>query len=82
MTPLAQLLRECTPEQRDKLATRAGTTTNYLYALAGCHRERIGVALAIAIEDATRELHAEAGTRIITARDLSTMCAVAKFEPL
>ena len=82
MTPLAQLLRACTPEQRDWLAERAGTTTNYLYALAGCHRERTSVGLAIAIEDATRELNATAGTQIVTARELATMCAVAPFETL
>lgn len=57
---------------------------NYLYSLAGCHRERVNVALALAIEDASRELHRESGgqTPIVTTRELATMCVINQFEDL
>lgn len=80
-TLLTSLLRSCTPEQRLWLAEQAGTTVNYLYLLAGCHRQP-GTALAVAIEDASRALHARAGTPIITVREIATMCELAEFEPL
>lgn len=83
-TPLAGLLRACSQEDRQLLATRAGTSVNYLYSLAGCHRERVSAALALAIEDASRELHAASGGAhpIVTIRELATMCAIAGFEHL
>jgi hypothetical protein len=83
-TPLAELLRACDQPQRNTLATRAGTSVNYLYSLAGCHRERVSAALALAIEDASRELHASSGgaTPIVTIRELACMCAITGFEHL
>lgn len=83
-TPLAELLRACDQQQRTTLATRSGTSVNYLYSLAGCHRERVSAALALAIEDASRDLHASNGgaTPIVTIRELASMCAIAGFEHL
>lgn len=79
ITPLGMLLRECSREEREKLASMAGTTVNYLYNLAGCHRAALSAQKAIGIEDASRLLHKESRgrTRIVTARELATMCAVA-----
>lgn len=83
-TPLTELLRACTAEERKQLAIRSGTSVNYLYLLAGCHRERIGATLALAIEDASKELHdlTMGATPVVTARELATMCVLAGFEEL
>lgn len=83
-TPLADLLRACDQQQRNVLATRAGTSVNYLYSLAGCHRERVSAVLAMAIEDASRDLHASTSgaTPIVTIRELACMCAISVFEQL
>lgn len=80
-TPLAQLLRACTDEQREYLARNAGTTVNYLYLLGGCHRQKVSVQLAFGIETASTELHAITGgsTPIVTARQMSVMCCVNDF---
>lgn len=76
VTCLMALLRECSGAERSQLATLAGTTTNYLYSLAGCHRGQPLVTLALAIEDASRVLHKRTAkrTRVVTVRDLSCMC--------
>lgn len=81
-TQLTTLLRSCTEAERHQLAQLAGTSVNYLYSLAGCHRERVNVKLALAIEDASVVLNAETLglTPIITARQLSTMCTIAPFD--
>lgn len=78
MTILLDLLRTCTPEERDRLARLAGTKVNYLYVLAGCHRGAPRTMLAAAIEDASRVLHKETHGRtpIVTMRDLASMCSV------
>ena len=82
-TPLTDLLRSCTEPERQLLAQRAGTSVNYLYSLAGCHRERVNVKLALAIEDASVLLNRETLglTPVVTARQLSTMCSIAQFDP-
>lgn len=81
ITPLAALLRECSREERERLALLAGTTVNYLYSIAGCHRPNTSAATAVSIEDATRALHAETKgrTQIITVREIATMCQLAGF---
>jgi hypothetical protein len=76
-TPLAAWLRSATPEERDRLATLAGTETNYLYQLAACRREP-KVGLALRIEVATEELQRD-GLERITVEQLATMCAVKGF---
>jgi len=42
------------------------------------------VALALAIEDASRELHwvTDGATPVITARELATMCIIGEFDDL
>ncbi|MDP2262657.1 MAG: hypothetical protein Q8K24_05810 [Hydrogenophaga sp.] len=80
-TPMRTLLRTCTEDERALLAAKAGTHVNYLYAIAGCHREAIAVQKAFAIEDASVYVHQLTGGRtpIVTARQISTMCSVAGF---
>lgn len=77
-TPLLALLRECSPDERQQLATLAGTTVNYLYSLAGCHRAMPNAKLALDIEDASRKLHESTSCRtpIVTVRELATMCSL------
>ena len=81
-TCLLELLRECTPDERERLAALAGTKVNYLYSLAGCFRGGPRASLAVAVEDASRKLHAETAgrTRIVTVRDLASMCSVQGLE--
>lgn len=76
------LLRCCDKDQREWLAKAADTDVDYLYAIAGCHRKKISVQLAFAIEKASEHLHVETGgkTPIVTAQQISTMCAVAHFD--
>lgn len=80
-TPLLELLRACSDEQRTRIAQEAGTSVGYLYGVAGCHRQRINVALALGIEDASAALHKETGGKlpIVTARMLASMCAIDLF---
>lgn len=77
-TPLANILRLSTDEQRTFLAETAGTTVNYLYSLAGCHREKLSAKLAFAIEDASRQLSDKTGGDIppVSARQLTSMCSL------
>jgi hypothetical protein len=81
-TPMLALLRKCTDEQRQQLAKAVPTSVNYLYAIAGCHRKKISVQMACAIETATRTLHAQTKgeTPIVTALQIATMCAVAGLD--
>lgn len=78
-TPLMTLLRALTDEERTAFAAEAGTTVNYLYALAGCHRGQPRAALAVGIEDASRSWHTKSGGRtpLVTIREIATMCAIA-----
>lgn len=80
-TDLRKLLRACTDEQRERIAREAGTSVGYLYGIAGCHRQKIGVSLAIGIEDASVALNKESGGEIpvVTVRQLANMCAIAPF---
>lgn len=75
-TPLAALLRQLTPVQRERLALDCGTTLGYLRQLAGCHSKNPSVVLAVRIEDCTRRLWKKHGTRIVTVHDLAVMCEV------
>lgn len=76
-TPLAEWLRIASPEERERLATLAGTSVNYLYQLAACRREP-KVGLAFEIERATQEMQIETRGRLpaISASVLATMCAI------
>ena len=79
---MLRLLRECTPEQRQRLAEAVPTSVNYLYAIAGCHRKNISVQMAYAIERASIAMNAwtKGQTPIVTAQQIATMCAVAGLD--
>lgn len=81
-TALMGLLRTCTDEEREWLASEAGTTKNYLYSLAGCHRGQPKLGLGLAIAEASKRLHRTTAGRtpIVSAEELATMCDVAGFE--
>ncbi len=80
-TPLTLWLRAATPEQRARAAALGGTGVNYLYQLAGCSRGTPKADLAFALEDAFKTMHRESDgvLPLITARELSTMCALTDF---
>lgn len=81
-TPLGNWLQLASDEERARMAMLAGTSTNYLYQLAGCHRGVPKADLALAIEEATVTLSKETDGRlpIVSMRDLATMCAVSGLE--
>lgn len=65
--------------EREAFAVEAGTTVNYLYALAGCHRGQPRAGLAVGIEDASYRWNNVTRGRvpIVTVREIATMCALA-----
>lgn len=78
-TPLLNLLRQLTAEQREKLSNDAGTKVSYLYSLASCQRgagQSCSAPLALKIEEATIRMHhaTDGETPIVSVRDLATMC--------
>lgn len=78
-TPLSDLLRLATPTERERVALLAGgTTVNYLYQVAGCHRPRPSADFAVQLSDASVTMNRETKGRlpIITVREIATMCAV------
>ena len=75
-TPLLQILRDMTPDQRDEFALVAGTTVSYLYQLAGCNRKSGRAALTKGIADASVLMAERYGTPVITMDTLATMCAL------
>lgn len=82
ITPLLEWLRLANDEQRERAAALAGTTKTYLYQLAGCSRgTRLSADLAFRLEDAFKILNKESDGVLpkLTARELSTMCALAGF---
>lgn len=73
-TVLAHWLRAASPDERERLATLAGTSVLYLYNLAACRREpKVGLALRIAA--ASAEVARE-GLLEISVEQLATMCAM------
>ena len=74
-TPLLVILRQLgTNERRDEFASLAGTSTAYLYQLAGCKRAACRTPLAKGIADASVVMHARYGSDTITMDALATMC--------
>lgn len=59
MNPLAQLLRELTPELRQWLAAECGTTVGMLYQVAGGHSINPRARMVLALEDASSRLAAD-----------------------
>lgn len=77
MTPLLVILRQLgTAEKRDEFARMAGTSTAYLYQLAGCNRGACRARLAKAIADASVAMNLIYGTDVVTMETLATMCPV------
>lgn len=82
ITPLLAWLRKATAEQRERMATLAGTTTNYVYQLAtpgGKRGQRISADMAFRLEDAMRTVEEESQGALpaVTARELAAMWQLA-----
>lgn len=77
-TPLLALLRACDKNERKQIATWAGTSVSYMYALGSCCRGSCRADLAASIEDASRQLNrrTDGRTPVVTMRELATMCPV------
>ncbi len=74
-TPLLTILRQLgSDERRDEFATMAGTSTAYLYQLAGCKRGACRARLAKGIADASVRMHNRYETDVITMETLAMMC--------
>ena len=74
-TALLAILRQLgTNERRDEFAALAGTSTAYLYQLAGCKRAACRTPLAKGIADASVVMHERYGIDVITMDALATMC--------
>ena len=74
-TPLLTILRQLgTNNRRDEFTALAGTSTAYLYQLAGCKRAACRTPLAKGIADASVVMHARYGSDTITMDALATMC--------
>ena len=78
VTPLLAWLRAATPEQRERMAALAATTTNYLYQCAspgGNRGKRLTADLAFRLEDAMSTLEKESNGALVavTARELAAM---------
>lgn len=74
-TPLLAILRQlATDERRNEFAALAGTSTAYLYQLAGCKRGACRTRLAKGIADASVKMHERYGSDLITMEHLAVMC--------
>ncbi|WP_315127300.1 hypothetical protein [Comamonas antarctica] len=74
-TPLLAILRQlATDARRDEFAAKAGTSTAYLYQLAGCNRGACRTRLAKGIADASVEMNLLYGSDVITMEALAVMC--------
>ena len=74
-TPLLSILRHLdSDERRDEFAKLAGTSTAYLYQLAGCKRGACRSRLAKGIADASVVMRDRYGSEVITMETLATMC--------
>lgn len=81
-TPLLALLRSLTDEQRETLASDAGTKVTYLYSLATCQRTSCRTDLAMRIEAAAKKMHQETlgVSPVVTMQQLATMCSTCAGE--
>lgn len=81
-TPLIELLRRMTPEQRDEFAAIAGTPVSYMYQIGGGHRPRVSAKLAFNIEDASIEMNKRSGGffPVVTARQVALMNDLSGLE--
>lgn len=76
MTPLLEVLRQCTVEEQHELAALAGTQRNYLYQLATCQRKSTKLDTAFKIVEAVNKMHVRSLGRIpkISLDELAQMC--------
>mgnify|MGYP000851800382 CR=1 FL=1 len=80
-TPLLAILRKLeNDERRDEFAALAGTSTLYLYQLAGCHNKSCRSTLANGIADAALVMARKYGSLPITMEDLACMCQLPDRE--
>jgi DNA-binding XRE family transcriptional regulator len=79
VTPLLSALRACSVDEQYEFARLAGTTRNYLYQLATCHRKNPSLQLAQSICDASARLHRKTAGRVpsLTTVEIAAMCAIA-----
>jgi hypothetical protein len=77
-TPLLKLLRCCTVAEQHELARLAGTTRNYLYQMAGCHRKEFSASKVMAVSEAATRMHVKSLGRIpkISAEAITAMCSL------
>ncbi len=54
---LSRWLRVATPEQRAELAAAGGVSVNYLYLMAGGHRNNFRLRMAYRISQKSYEMH-------------------------
>ena len=73
-TPLLELLRILTPDQREEFAAMCDTSVLYLYQIAGCNRKSTRAYLAYKIAKATEQLNMLYGTQVISLETLACMC--------
>lgn len=64
MAKLAEWMKVATKEERERVAEEAGTSVDYLYQLAGGHRENPKLRLAAGIVRAIYTLHMETMGRL------------------
>lgn len=73
-TPLHSILRHLSPAQRAEFAAISGTSVNYLYQLALCHRSSCSSTKALGIADASSKMAAKYGSLSLAVADLARMC--------
>lgn len=84
MNQLRKWMRVATPEERQELANRAGTTIGNLHQISGSYRSdgrpQIRSGLAIRIEQAARQMRkANKALPDVVRTDLSPECAACEF---
>lgn len=70
VTPLLRFLRALTKEQREAFAAAVGTTTSYLYQLAGQPEPNPRLKLSLALRDESRRIAKKVMTEPLTLEDL------------
>lgn len=73
---LRKFLTAATEEERDRLAAAAGTSTSYLYTIAGGHRHaKIETVAAIERASTTMSKRSRGRLPIVPRSDLASTCA-------
>lgn len=76
ITPLLEVLRTCSVPEQEEIARLAGTTRNYLYQVATCHRASVRASTAVAISTAVTKMHVKTLGRVpkISFEEIASMC--------